>query len=54
MNYFGASHGWEESKKAPFSEIFHIYPTMIKLEMISYTLPKEDQKIYIYILGHIS
>ena len=31
-------------KKAPLPKICHTYPTMMKLG--SYTLPKEDPKIY--------
>ena len=33
-----------EGKKAPLPIVCHTYPTMMKLG--SYTLPKEDQKIY--------
>ena len=42
MGFFGAAHGWGETKRPPFPKICHTYPTVMKLG--SYTLPKEDPK----------
>ena len=44
MGLFGAAHGWGRSKKAPLPKISHTLSTMMKLG--SYTLPKENPKIY--------
>ena len=43
MGIFRTAHGWGGGgKKAPFPNICHTYPIMMKL--CSYTLPKEDPK----------
>ena len=44
IGLFGAAHEWwgGGGKKAYLPKIFHIYPTMMKLD--SFTLPKEDPK----------
>ena len=43
MSLFKAAHGWawEKGKKSP-SLKSHTYPTMLKLGLVIYTLPKED------------
>ena len=45
MGFFGAAHGWGESKKTSLPKICHTYPTMMKLGT---TIPylKEIKKIY--------
>ena len=45
MDFFGAAHGWEGSKKAPLPEICHTYPTMMKLGTVI-IYPKKIQKIF--------
>ena len=42
MGLFGASHGWEEGKKARLSIICHIYTTIMKLG----TVIKKIQNVY--------
>ena len=44
MGIFVAAHGWGGSKKVLLAKICHTYPTMMTWH--SYTLPKEDPKIY--------
>ena len=46
MGIFGAAHRWggRGGQKAPLPKICHTYPTIMKFG--SYTLSKEDSKIY--------